>query len=118
MTISNQNASIYRGDTAMLAVTLTTEDGAPYSPGIGATLKYRISRDWHTPEAEALVSKTVGSGITVNGSIATINLLETDTDLEPGVYHHELKVILAPDVSTAMTGTVLIRKAMNMVLPT
>lgn len=114
MTITNQNAKVYRGDTALFDVTLTMADGAPYNPDIGAELKYRISRDWHTPEADALVSKSLGSGITVAGNIATVELLETDTDLEPGIYHHELKIVLAPDVTTAMTGSVIIRKAMNM----
>lgn len=120
MTVTNQNASIYRGDTAALLVTLTMANGTPYDPEIGAELKYRISRDWHTPEADNLVSKGLGTGITVVGNLATIDLLETDTDLDPGVYHHELKIIdpVAVDVATAMTGTVVIKRAMNMVVPT
>lgn len=117
MTITNQNAMIYRGDTALLEVTLTTADGTPYNPGIGGELKYRLSRDWHTPEADALVSKSLGSGITVVDNVATISLDEDDTDLDPGIYHHELKIVLAPDVTTAMVGTVVIKKAMNMVTP-
>lgn len=114
MTIQNQNAEAYRGNTAQFKVTLTMEDGSPYNPAIDATIKYRISRNWHTPEAEALVSKSnaVGGGITIAGAIATIDLTGSDTDLEPGLYHHELKIVKSPDISTAMTGTVIIRKAM------
>jgi hypothetical protein len=119
MTIPNQNAIVYRANTAQLLITLTMADGTPYNPAIDAEIKYRIARNWHTPEADALVSKSnaVGEGITVAGQIATIELSATDTDLEPGLYHHELKIIKAPDISTSMTGTVVVRKAMKMVTP-
>jgi hypothetical protein len=114
MTTTNQNASIRRGDTASLDVTLTDSAGEPYTPGVGAELKYRIARNWHTPENEALVLKALGQGISVANSIATIEISETDSDLDPGIYYHELKIIHSPDVSTAMTGTVIIRKALRM----
>jgi hypothetical protein len=118
MTTTNQNAFIRRGDTASIDVTLTDAAGEPYDVnGIGGELKYRIARNWHTPENEALVLKSLGNGITAAGNIATVEISEADSDLDPGVYYHELKIIKTPDVSTAMTGTVIIRKALKMSVP-
>lgn len=114
MTTTNQNAFIRRGDTASIDVALTDAYGAPYDPGIGGELKYRISRNWHTPENEALVLKSLSDGITVDGTTATIEITEEDSDLAPGVYYHELKIIKSPDVSTTMTGNVIIKKALKM----
>jgi hypothetical protein len=115
MTITNQNVKIYRGNSATLNVTLETAEGGAYVPAPGDEVKYRLSRNATSPEAEALVSKDLVSGITILASVATIELSSDNTDLEPGIYYHELKIIDPPsDVSTAMVGTVIIKPALNM----
>lgn len=114
MTITNQDVKVYRRDTAQLNVTLRTADGSLYAPTINAQIKYRIARNSHTPEADSLVSKSLNNGLTVLNSIATIELSEADTDLEPGLYHHELKIVDGLDRSTAMTGIVKIKQSLDM----
>ena len=118
MTITNQNAKIYRGDSAILEVTLNTEDGGNYVVAPGDALKYRIARNAHSPENEAFVVKELDQGLTVLNSIATINLTSEDTDLEPGLYHHELKIIDPPiERATVMVGTVVIKASLRMAVP-
>jgi hypothetical protein len=116
MTIQNQNVKIYRGDSAQLKVTLSTAAGDPYTPAPGDEVKYRISRNSDSPLAEFFVSKELNAGITILASIATIDLTITDTDLEPGLYYHELKIVDPPsERATAMIGTVIIKPALDMV---
>lgn len=118
MTITNQNVKIYRRDSARLTVTLTTAEDVPYEPAPGDEVCYRLARNATTPEADALVSKSLVSGITILAGVATIDLSEDDTDLEPGLYYHELKIIDPPsDRSTAMIGTVVIKPSLNMDTP-
>lgn len=115
MTISNQNVKIYRGNNAQLKVTLTTADGDAYTPAPGDEVKYRLSRNSHSPEDEAFVTKELNAGITILAGVATIELSQTDTDLEPGLYYHEVKVVDPPlERTTAMVGTVVIKSSLNM----
>jgi hypothetical protein len=119
MTITNQNVIIYRGDSAVLEIDLTMADGTPYDPESATIFKYRLSRNAHTPEADATISKEEGDGITIADNTASVELSPTDTDLPPGLYYHELKAIDEPDdVSTMMTGTVVIKRSLNMTTPT
>jgi hypothetical protein len=115
MTVTNQNAVIYRGNTAILQVTLTDSDGDPYAPGGGAVVRYRISRNWYDMEEAALVVKGLGTGITILAGVATIDITAEETELEPGLYYHELKITDGPDVSTSMVGTVIVKKSLTMV---
>lgn len=115
MTITNQNVKIYRRDSARLTVTLTTSEDAPYAPAPGDEVRYRLARNASSIEAESLVSKSLVSGITILAGVATIDLSETDTDLTPGIYYHELKIIDPPsDRATAMVGTVIIKPSLKM----
>jgi hypothetical protein len=118
MTQVNQNAKVYRGDSALFQVTLTTEDGGDYVYAPGDELNYRIARNAHSPENESLVMKSLGNGLTILDSVASIDLTTEDTDLEPGLYYHELKIIDPPtERSTAMTGTVIIKPSLRMAVP-
>lgn len=114
MTITNQNATIYRGDSAILPVTLTAEDGGPFDPAMATSIKYRLSRTWHSPEEEALVVKEFGNGISAITGGVQVELSKVDTNLEPGFYYHELKVQQNADRATMMVGTVIIKKALRM----
>lgn len=116
MTITNQNAKIYRGDNAQLQVTLTTSSGDEYTPAPGDEVKYRISRNASSPEDEAFVRKELDDGITILDGVATIELTKEDTAaLEPGLYHHEVKITDPPlERATVMVGTVIVKAALNM----
>lgn len=114
MTITNQDIKLYRGDTATLFVSLNMADGQPFDPTINATFKWRMSANWHTPESEALVRKELGSGIALATGGVNIALVSADSDFAPGLYYHELKVFDTGDVTTAMTGTVVIKRSVRM----
>lgn len=113
MAITNQNVKIYRGNNAQLKVTLTTSQDTVYAPAVGDLVRYRILRNAHSPEAEALVTKTLGSGLTILDGIATIEITQAETQaLEPGLYYHEIKIDDPPlERSTAMTGTVVVKSS-------
>lgn len=117
MTKRNQNAKIYRGDSAQIVVAVTQADGTPYDPTIGALLRYRMAKTSHATDNESLVRKSsaASDGITSTplGAV-TIVLNPENTDFEPGVYYHELKIWDGVDVATAMTGAFIIRRAIPM----
>ena len=116
MTIANQNVKIYRGNSETLNIEITTITGNPYAPAAGDEVKYRLARNATSPESESFVIKSLAAGnIVIVDGVATIELSAIDTDLAPGVYYHELKVIDPPDdVATAMTGTVIIKPSLRM----
>ncbi|MGY2906194.1 hypothetical protein [Bradyrhizobium sp. URHC0002] len=114
MTMTNQTIRVYRADTARLSVTLTQADGSAFDPTINAEIKWRMSKNWHSTEVEALARKEIGAGLEVVDGGVEITLESGDTDFPPGLYHHELKLFDGGDVSTAMTGTVVIKAAMWM----
>ena len=115
MTITNQNIKLYRGDTAQVAVTLTQADGSPFDPSINAVLKWRLTDNAHSSEDEAHVRKELGEGITLAaGGVINILLTAADTDLDPGLYYHELKIFDEGDVATAMTGFLVVRHALQL----
>lgn len=119
MTITNQNAKIYRGDNAQIKVTLETAEGDVYTPAPGDEVKYRIARNAHSPDSEAFVIKELDDGLTILAGVATIEITSEETALmEPGLYHHQIKIVDPPlERSTVMTGTVIVKAAMPMVTP-
>lgn len=110
MAITNQNVSVYRGDSTILTVTLEDSNGDAYAPQPGDTVLYRVARNSHSLDADAFITKTLNSGLTILAGVATIELSPTDTDLEPGLYHHMIRIVDPPsDRSTVMTGTFKVR---------
>lgn len=115
MTQTNQNIRVYRGDTATLTIAVTQADGQPLDPGTNPTVEWRMARNWHSPEAEVLVRKEPGEGMTLATGLVEIALETADTDHPPGLYYHELKIWDADEAATSMTGVVVIKPAMRMV---
>lgn len=118
MTIKNQNVKINQGDTVILFVALTQADGTPFDPSINAVMKWRLLRNAYDDVSEALVRKDLGAGITVvTAPIKGVNIVlnVSDTNLPVRYYHHELKIWDSNDVTTAMQGLVIIRRAVQMV---
>ena len=118
MTIKNQNVKINQGDTVTLFVALTQADGTPFDPSINAVMKWRLLRNAYDSVSEALVRKDLGSGITVvTAPIKGVNIVLNviDTNLPVRYYHHELKIWDVNDVTTAMTGLVIVKRAVQMV---
>jgi hypothetical protein len=111
MTATAQNVTMYRGDTAILTVTVTDSDNGDAAKNItGATVRYVAVR-----RGTAYITKTVGSGIVLTtpaSGILTITLDPADTDdLTPGEYEHEVEITDGDgNVSTVTVGTLTIRK--------
>ena len=114
MTVRNQNVKIYRGNTVSLSVAVTQADGSAYDPTLGAQFRYRVAKTSHATDDEAMVRKALNDGIaSVTGGV-TITLGPDDTNFDPGVYYHELRVADGNDVSTAMIGAFVIKPAVQM----
>jgi hypothetical protein len=114
MTVTNQDASIYRGDSAKIFVAVTAADGTPLDQTVDATYQYRMSPTSHTPDVDCLIKKELGAGLSLATGGVNVALSSIDTDQPPGIYYHELKVYNAGDVSTAMVGAFIIRKALQL----
>jgi len=118
VTIKNQNVKINQGDTITLFVALTQADGSAYDPTINAVIKWRLLRNAYDDVSEALVKKDLGAGITVvTAPIKGVNIALNiaDTNLPVRFYYHELKIWDVNDVTTAMTGLIIIQHAVQMV---
>ena len=119
MASTNQDATVYRGDSLTLDVELTTADGSAFDPTIeGVDVRYRATRNRHSPESEALIAKQAGSGIEVAPGRASITLDHADTDLAPRLYYHELKIFDGDDQFTAMVGVLIVKPSLRLARPT
>jgi len=71
MTIANQDVKIYRGNTTVLAVAVTMADGTAFDPSLQVAIRWRLARNWHSPDTEVLVRKQLGAGIElITGGVA------------------------------------------------
>jgi len=116
MTITNQDLSLYRGDSAIVFVGLTDAVGDPFDPTTAAAIRYRVATSAHAVNSEALIQKDMDDGITAAEGGVNIVFTLYDTALPPATYYHELKVYDSSlgDVATAMTGSLIIRRALLM----
>ena len=114
MTVRNQNVKVYRGNSASLSIAVTQADGTPYDPSMNAQFRYRMAKTSHALDGESLARKSLGDGIANVAGGVTITIDPADTDFNPGVYYHELRVEDGADVSTAMIGAFVIKPAVQM----
>lgn len=114
-TITNQNVKVRRGDTALLAIALTAADNTPYNPSGGALIKWRLAPTSHATDAEAMALKELSTGgiVVVAGGVE-ITLNSADTNFQPDIYYHELKVLDAGDVDTTCCGAFVIKPSLPM----
>ena len=110
-----QDFSMHSGDDRVLEITIRENDHGTLDI-TGAAITWALSRivtDKVEPKGAAIVTKTVGSGITItnahNGHVE-VAITETDTDDLAGTYYHEMQLVLSGDTSTVMYGTVTIKK--------
>jgi hypothetical protein len=114
MTITNQDITIYRGDSALLNITLTDVNGQPFTLGPGGTVRYRMANTSHSGLADTHIIKELNAGVMLSAGVASVSILSEETDLPPDSYYHELKIYDGGDVATAMTGNFQIRPAMQL----
>jgi len=105
----------HSGDSRTLEVTINDEVGAVVDIS-SATLTWGLSKksaDTTTPMGAALITKTIGSGITItdgpNGR-CDVAIDPADTDALAGDFYHELEMVLTGETSTVLYGAVTILK--------
>jgi len=110
-----QDFSMHSGDNRSLSVTITDQSQAVLDVS-GAAITWALSRavtDKVEPKGVAIVSKTVGSGITItdgSNGLVEVTIAEADTASLAGTYYHEMQMVLSGNTSTIMYGTVIIKK--------
>lgn len=107
----NNRFYITRGDSADLTLSLTDRAGTALALATGDTLTFTVKAS--TADAKAIMSKTIGSGITATAgdSTATIHIDPADTAaLEYGTYYYDVQMVLAStgDTDTIITPTAFI----------
>lgn len=112
MTETNQNVSMFAGDTKHLETTVTDDAGAAKTLG-GATIRYAMAT---SPQDEAVVSKATPDDAEISidspsEGVFTIHLDPADTEaLTATTYYHEAEVTDSQgNVATVFTGSVSIR---------
>ena len=105
--MADQNFSLHSGDSKSVTVNIVNAAGVAVDVSTASAVVYKVAA---SPGSEALVSKSLGSGISVAGSTVTITFAPADTaTLAGGVYYHELEITDGDgNVQTAFTGYVLI----------
>lgn len=113
MTSVDQNFTMWSGDTRRLSVTV--DDGAtpPVAVNItGSAISWHLAK--RLTSSTAILTKTVGVGITItNGAAGIFEVLidPADTAALSGDYYHEAEIVLSGgDKSTVMTGVATIKR--------
>jgi hypothetical protein len=100
--------TMFSGDSKVLQTSLTDDTNAVVDI-TGAEITWQLSRKVTSP---AILTKTVGSGITItnpaNGQFE-VAIDPVDTADLKGDYYHEIEMVLNGVVSTVLTGTVTIQ---------
>jgi len=112
---NEQDFSMHSGDDRVLEVTINDSAGSAVDIST-ATITWALSRISTTavePKGAALLTKTLGAGVTLidgpNGR-CDVALVEADTDDLAGSFYHEMQIVISGDTSTVMYGTVTIKK--------
>lgn len=110
MTATDQDATIYAGDDAVLRFTLTDADGDPLN-----LTGYALAWAMRGAGGAVAVSKSLGSGIALVGAasagVADVTLTHDDTaDLAPIGHRHQLEgTDGSGNVSTLAEGIITVR---------
>ncbi len=114
--------SMHRGDSRKITGTVVDENGAVIDlTGLtGTALSWILAnRDKNltnpAPRNDALVTKTIGSGITITdatGGKVEVALDEADTTARkaPADYYQELQIVLSGETTTVMFGIISLRR--------
>lgn len=109
--------NLYAGEDKTLAFTIYQADGTTAQNITGWTLSYRWKRSLDDPDADAVLTKTTSSGITLvtpASGQCTVAIADTDTDaVAAGPYYHELKRTDDGSETVLTTGSVYLRQAVH-----
>lgn len=111
MATSTTDYGMYRGDSATLQISIVDEeDGADLDVSTARAITWVMVK---AVDESVLLTKTLGSGLSVSGNIVRVTLLPADTaSLSPHAgFGHELEITDAfARVFTALQGTVQIMR--------
>jgi len=114
MTAINQDFSMHIGDTKVISLTVKDTDGDVVNTT--GLLKAQFVIKSYPNSTTALVTKTLGSGIT--NATPALGLLAITVDatssatLSPGEYYHETRIKDAnSNIGTITTGTITVTSA-------
>lgn len=86
-----QNIELFQGETKRLNVTVYDENREVVTVPGDALLVYVIT-DYKPTDANQILKKEVGAGISISGGQILVDLFRADTlELSPGRYYHELR---------------------------
>lgn len=119
MAVQNPTIELFSGDTKRL--NYTVKDGAGTAIDITtATFRWGLSKlgkpktaGEPSPQGAALLTKTVGSGITLTAPTLgqlTVALDPADTASLKGSFYHELEMVLSGDTSTVAFGQIDVKR--------
>jgi hypothetical protein len=108
-------ATIYQSDYAVNPLTGVVT-GTPQDIS-GWTLSWLLKRKATDADADALLTKTTGSGIVLTtpaSGLCTITVADTETNsFAPGTYHHELKRMDAGFETVLIRGRAVLRGSVH-----
>lgn len=117
MPVTGQKVEVWRGDTRIIAVSITGPDGTPFDMA-GCSARWWVARSFKSYDDEVIIRKDSDDGsIIITGNGVEIALTTGDTDIAANNYYHELKIFGGTDVSTAMTGEFIVHDALDMTPP-
>ncbi|MEE8551512.1 MAG: hypothetical protein V3T08_09705 [Gemmatimonadota bacterium] len=120
MAVQNPTIEIFSGDTKRLNYTVRDANGAAIDI-TGGTFRWGLSKLSQEalgegkvkPQGDALVTKTLGLGITLTAPTLgqlRVTLDPADTASLKGDFYHELEMVLAGATSTVAFGRIDIKK--------
>ena len=108
---------VFIGEDKSLTVTVYQADGKTLQDITGWTLSWMLKAALTDLDAQALITKTTSSGITLvtpTSGVCVVTLADTDTDgLDPGTYVHELKRTTAGSEGVLAYGTFVLRRGLH-----
>jgi hypothetical protein len=114
LTEYNRNISMYQEEYKVITVTITTSAGA-VKDLTSATATWNVRQKLN--DTANLISKTVGSGITLtdaDGGVLTITIDTADTSAMSGKYFHELRVVDSDShEEVVLVGTLTVNPSMT-----
>ncbi len=106
--MATMDFTMFEGDSHILQVTVRDEEGAIVDI-TGATILWWMAKNNKAIEADVLIQKETGSGITIvdgPGGRFNVAILPPDTeDLGGKSYYHEAEIDDGGNISTVLTGT-------------
>ena len=87
--MADQNFAIMSGDVEPITFTVRTSAGVPVDVSTASAVAWKLAL---TPYSAALVSKSLGSGISISTSTVSVTLAAADTETLHGIYYHEMQI--------------------------